>query len=63
MPSIQKFVKFPDNNFRSELFSEGDWYYFYCRAPFQLNDYPSDKCDMKKAVDYDVPCASSINDD
>ena len=37
---------------------------FYCRAPFQFNDYPSDsKCDMKKAVDYDVPHASSINDD
>ena len=37
---------------------------FYCRAPFQFNDYPSDsKCNMKKAVDYDVPCASNINDD
>ena len=37
---------------------------FYCSAPFQLDDYPSDnKCDMKKAVDYDVPHASSINDD
>ena len=36
---------------------------FYCSAPFQLNDYPSNnKCDMKKAVDYDVPRASSIND-
>ena len=35
---------------------------FYCRSPFQLNDCPSDKCNMKKAVDYDVPCASSIND-
>ena len=28
---------------------------FYCRAPFQLNDYPSDKCGVKRAVDYDVP--------
>ena len=36
---------------------------FYCRAPFQLNDYPSDKYNVKKAVDYDVPHASSINDD
>ena len=36
---------------------------FYCRAPFQLNDYPSDKCGTKRAVDYDVPCASSISDD
>ena len=37
---------------------------FYCRAPFQFNSYPSDsKCDMKKVVDYDVPCALSINDD
>ena len=37
---------------------------FYCRALFQLDDYPSNnKCDMKKAVDYDVPHASSINDD
>ena len=37
---------------------------FYCRAPFQFNSYPSDsKCDMKKVVDYDVPRASSINDD
>ena len=37
---------------------------FYCRAPFQFNSYPSDsKCDMKKVVDYDVPHASSINDD
>ena len=23
---------------------------FYCRAPFQLNDYPSDKCNVKKNV-------------
>ena len=36
---------------------------FYCRAPFQLDDYPSDKCDVKRAADYDVPQASSINDD
>ena len=36
---------------------------FYCRAPFQPKDYPSDKCSVKKAVDYDVPHASSINDD
>ena len=36
---------------------------FYCRAPFQLNDYPSDKCDVKRAADYDVPHASIINDD
>ena len=36
---------------------------FYCRTPFQLNDYPSNKCGTKKAVDYDVPHASSINDD
>ena len=36
---------------------------FYCRAPFQLNNYPSDKCGTKRAVDYDVPHASSINDD
>ena len=36
---------------------------FYCSAPFQLNDNPSDKCNVKKAVDYDVPHASSINDD
>ena len=37
---------------------------FYCRAPLQFNNYPSDsKCDMKKVVDYDVPHASSINDD
>ena len=36
---------------------------FYCRAPFQLDDYPSDKCGAKRAVDYDVPHASSISDD
>ena len=36
---------------------------FYCRAPFQFNNYPSDKHTMKKVVDYDVPRASSINDD
>ena len=36
---------------------------FYCRAPFQFNDYPSNKHNVKKAVDYDVPCASSSNDD
>ena len=36
---------------------------FYCRAPFQFNDYPSDKHNVKKVVDYDVPCASSIKDD
>ena len=36
---------------------------FYCRALFQLNDYPSDKCGAKRAVDYDVPHASSISDD
>ena len=37
---------------------------FYCRAPFQFNNYPSDsKCDMKKVAVYDVPHASSINDD
>ena len=35
----------------------------YCRAPFQLNDYPSNKYNVKKVVDYDVPHASSINDD
>ena len=35
---------------------------FYCRAPFQFNDYPSDKHDVEKIVDYDVPCASSVND-
>ena len=36
----------------------------YCRAPFQFNNYPSDsKCDMKKVAVYDVPRASSINDD
>ena len=36
---------------------------FYCRALFQLNNYSSGKCGTKKAVDYDVPRASSINDD
>ena len=36
---------------------------FYCRAPFQLNNYPSDKCGAKRAVDYDVSHASSISDD
>ena len=36
---------------------------FYCRAPFQLNDCLSDKHNVKKVVDYDVPHASSINDD
>ena len=36
---------------------------FYCRAPFQLDNYPSDKCGAKRAVDYDVPHASSISDD
>ena len=36
---------------------------FYCRAPFQLNDYPSDKCGVKRAVDYNVPHASSISND
>ena len=36
---------------------------FHCRAPFQSNDYPSDKHNVKKAVDYDIPHASSINDD
>ena len=36
---------------------------FYCRAPFQFNNYPSDsKWDMKKVAVYDVPHASSIND-
>ena len=34
---------------------------FYCRAPFQFNNYPSDsKWDMKKVAVYDVPHASSI---
>ena len=36
---------------------------FYCRAPFQFNNYPSDKHYVKKVVDYDVPCASNINGD
>ena len=36
---------------------------FYCSAPFQLNNHPSNKYNVKKAVDYDVPHASSINDD
>ena len=36
---------------------------FHCRALFQLDDYLSDKCGTKGAVDYDVPCASSISDD
>ena len=36
---------------------------FYCRAPFQFNDYPSDsRCDTKKVAVYDVPHASSTND-
>ena len=35
---------------------------FYCRAPFQFNNYPSDsRCEAKKVV-YDVPRPSSIND-
>ena len=36
---------------------------FYCRAPFQFNDYPSDKHDMEKVIYYDVPHTSNINDD
>ena len=36
---------------------------FYCRAAFQLDNYPSDKCGAKRAVDYDDPHASSISDD
>ena len=37
---------------------------FYCRAPFQFNNYPSEsKYDMRKVAVYDVPRASSINDD
>ena len=36
---------------------------FYCRAPFQFNNYPSDKHDVEKVVNYDVPCASNIKDD
>ena len=36
---------------------------FFCRAPFQFNDYPSDKHNVKKVVDYDVPHTSNINDD
>ena len=36
---------------------------FYCRAPFQFNNYPSDsRCDTKKVVVYDVPRPSSIHD-
>ena len=36
---------------------------FYCRAPFQFNDNPSDKHNVKKVADYDIPHASSIKDD
>ena len=36
---------------------------FHCRAPFQFSNFPSDEHNVKKAVDYDVPCVSSINDD
>ena len=36
---------------------------FYCRALFQLNDYLSDKCGAKRAVDSDAPRASNISDD
>ena len=36
---------------------------FHCRAPFQFNDFPSNEHNVKKVVDYDVPRASSINDD
>ena len=35
----------------------------HCRAPFQLDNYPTNKHNVKKAVEYDVPRASSINDD
>ena len=36
---------------------------FYCRVPFQLDDYLSDKCCAKKTIDYDVPHTSSICND
>ena len=49
--------------FKSKLFSKDIGVIFYCRAPFQFNDYPSDKHDVEKVVDYDVPSASNIKDD
>ena len=55
---------FLHNDFKSKQFlKENIGINFYCRVPFQLDDYPSDKCDVKRAADYDVPCASGINDD
>ena len=36
--------------------------FFYCRAPFQFNNYPSESKDGAKKVIYDVPRAPSIDD-
>ena len=36
---------------------------FIVESLVQLDDYLSDKCGAKRAVDYDVPHASSISDD
>ena len=48
--------------FKPKWSLKGNQFSFYCRAPFQYNNYRSDsRCDMKKVV-YDVPHASNIND-
>ena len=36
---------------------------FILELHFQLDDYPSNKYSVRKAVDYDVPYTSIINDD
>ena len=56
-------VRFSCDSFPTQMVAERKLIFpFYCRAPFQFNDYPSDKHDVEKVASYDVPCASSIND-
>ena len=56
-------VRFSCDSFQTQMVAERKLIFpFYCRAPFQFNDYPSDKHDVEKVANYDDLHASSIID-
>ena len=62
-PNIQIIVRFSYDNFQTQMVVERkSMSLFYCRAPFQFTNYPSESRDGVKKVIYDVPHPSSIHD-
>ena len=63
LPIIQIVVRFSYDNFQTQMMVERKLMsFFYCRAPFQFNNYPSESRVSVKKVIYDVPRPSSIHD-